>query len=74
MKSCIYFWKKQKLLSYLMIVIKKILKIDTTFYKLNVLEGWQYFLYYLEVTFEPGSITQNPSIFIFFPITHKEIY
>ena len=73
MKSCIYFWKKTKTLSYLIIVIKKkILKIDTTFYKLNVLEGSQYFLDYIQVTFEPGSITQNLSIF--FPITHKEIY
>ena len=53
---------------------KRILKIDITFYKLNVLEGSQYFLDYLEVTFEPGSITQNQNIFIFFPITHKEIY
>ena len=53
---------------------KRILKIDTTFYKLNVLEGSQYFLNYLEVSFEPESITQNLSIFIFFPITHKKIY
>ena len=45
---------------------KRILKIDITFYKLNVLEGSQYFLDYLEVTFEPGSITQNLNIFIFF--------
>ena len=50
-----------------MIVIKKrIIKIDTTFHKLNVLEGSLYFLDYIEVTFEPGSITQNLSIFIFF--------
>ena len=45
---------------------KQNFKIDTTFYKLNGLEGSQYFLDYLEVTFEPGSITQNRSIFIFF--------
>ena len=48
-------------------------KIDTTSHKLNVLEGSQYFLNYIEVTFEPGSITQNLSIFIFFPITQTNI-